>query len=341
MRVLLIANCQFFHVGGFFSKALQQFGIDHELVDEHQLIDPSLNSLPGRLAYHVLRRPVSYALFNRRAVEVAKRFRPQIVLLAKGAWVSSDTLAEIKATTGAILVNYATDDPFNHVTANRGLVAGIPFYDLYVCTKRAIMGDVQRAGCRNVVYVPFGYEPSLHYPETPANEAERQRFDSDVVFIGGADGDRFPILRKVAALPDVRLRLCGGYWNRDVTLRKYYYGFVYGRDYRLTLSGTKIAICLARRANRDGHVMRSFETPACGAFMLAERTEEHQAFFVENEDMACFGSDEELVDQIRYYLAHDAERQRIAQAGYRKVTIGKNTYGDRLQAILAQAEALR
>lgn len=75
--------------------------------------------------------------------------------------------------------------------------------------------------------------------------------------------------------------------------------------------------------------------------MLSERTDEHLALFTEDKEMACFSSDEELVDKIRYYLAHDAERQRIAQAGYHRVTTGKNTYFDRLQEILVQVEALR
>jgi spore maturation protein CgeB len=341
MRVLLIADCRYFHVGGFFSNALQQLDIDYQSVDEYELLEPFFRVLPYRLAYKVLRQPVNHRGFNRKAIEVAQRFRPQVVLLAKGAWIAPKTLVEIKATTGAILVNYATDDPFNRAVSTPDLVAGIPCYDLYVCTKRAIMEDVKRAGCRNVTYVPFGYEPHLHFPEAPATDAERERFRSDVLFIGAADGDRYPILRDVAAIRGLRLHLYGGYWDRDPVLRPFYRGLVFGREYRLALSGTNTAICLVRRANRDGHVMRSFETPACGAFMLAERTEEHLSFFVEGEEMACFGSNDELVDKIRYYLSHEADRQRIAQAGYEKVTSGKHTYRDRLQEILKKAVALK
>jgi spore maturation protein CgeB len=95
-----------------------------------------------------------------------------------------------------------------------------------------------------------------------------------------------------------------------------------------------------RRANRDGHAMRTFEIPACGAFMLAERTEEHLELFVENKEAAYFGPDEELLEKIDYYLVHDAERQRIAQAGYERVTSGKHTYRNRIQQILELAQAL-
>jgi spore maturation protein CgeB len=86
--------------------------------------------------------------------------------------------------------------------------------------------------------------------------------------------------------------------------------------------------------------MRTFEIPACGAFLLAERTEEHLELFEENKEMVCFESPEELVDKVRYYLAHDKERQRIAEAGYGKVTGEKHTYQDRLSEILNKADSL-
>ncbi len=74
--------------------------------------------------------------------------------------------------------------------------------------------------------------------------------------------------------------------------------------------------------------------------MLAERTGEHRAFFEEGKEVVYFASDEELLDKVRYYLAHDNERQGIAQAGYTRVTSGKHTYRDRVQQIIESAQAL-
>lgn len=340
MRVLLIANCHSAHVGGFFAKALYNMEIAHETVDEDRWIMAYLRSPIHKVLYRALRRPISYWSFQRQIKEAARRFCPTIVLVVKGAWIAPQTLAEIKVSTGAVLLNYATDDPFNARSSTRDLLNNIPQYDLYVCTKRAIMDDVRKAGGRHVVFVPFGYEPTTHFPESPATAEERLRFQSDVLFIGGADRDRYPILQRVAALPQINLHLYGGYWQRDPVLRPFYRGFAYGRDYRLALSGTRIALCLVRRANRDGHVMRTFEIPACRAFMLAERTEEHLSFFAEGLEMACFGSDEELIEKIEYYLAHDMERLHIAQAGYRRVTTERYTYQDRLTEILHHVETL-
>jgi len=233
--------------------------------------------------------------------------------------------------------NYATDDPFNPVIATPDLLAGIPRYDLYCSTKRAVMDDLRRAGSPRVAHVCFAYKPALHFPEPPATPEERRRFSADVAFVGGADEDRLPYVDAIARLPGVSLALYGGYWRRYPRLAAYARGFVTGREYRLALGGAKIALCLVRRANRDGHVMRTFEIPACGAFMLAEDTAEHRELFRPDVEAAFFQSPADLANQIRHYLAHDPDRQRIAQAGHQRITAGGHTYDDRLAQILAMA----
>ncbi len=263
-------------------------------------------------------------------------YKPDIILSPVGSTVKPGiTIRAIKQQTGARLLNYATDDPFNAAVNTSMFRKGIPDYDVYACTKRAIIDDVKAAGCSNAVYVPFGYKPEVHFPESAGSTEERKRFSSDIVFIGGCDRDRLPyITAMLKAMPDLRLHLYGGFWNRYPALRKYYRGFALGREFRLAVGGAKIVFNLIRRANRDDHVMRTFEIPACGGFMLTDKTDAQCSFLAEDKEASYFSSGEEMVDKIRYYLNHDTERQRIAEAGYRRITGGKNTYGDRLKTIL-------
>jgi spore maturation protein CgeB len=337
MRVMLIGSGKPWQVGAFFCRALDTQGHDYRFVDEQDYF----GSLIHKIAYRLLGRPSTRWIFNRKIIAAAEQFTPHVVLVTKGACCSPQSLNQIKTNTGAFLINYATDDPFNPLNSNDDLVASIPLYDLYACTKRAIMDDVQNAGCSDVMYVPFAYEPRLHFPEQPATRADQEQFSSDVVFAGNGDADRFPFMKALAQIDGLDLHLYGSYWDQEPALRPYRRGFVRGREYRLALSGTKIAPCLVRRANRDGHVMRTFEVPACGAFMLAERTEEHLELFEEDEEAVCFGSIEELVDKVRYYLSHEDERRRIAKAGHRRVVEGQHTYGNRLKRILQQFEDRR
>jgi spore maturation protein CgeB len=95
-----------------------------------------------------------------------------------------------------------------------------------------------------------------------------------------------------------------------------------------------------RRANRDEHVMRTFELPAMGACMLTEDTTDHREIFGEDgEAVSYFHTPDEMVDKLRWLLTHDDERRRLADAARRVITRGHHTYRDRLEAMLERATA--
>jgi spore maturation protein CgeB len=336
MRILLVGSGEFFHVGAFLARALCSLGYQYAFVDESFFLKATETSLFHKVAFRLLRRrPLSYWSFNRSLIDTACDFRPDVMLVTKGSYISPRTLATIKQRTSTVLINYATDDPFNASVSTPDLVAAIPHYDVYACTKRAIMADVRSSGCSHAVYVPFAYEPELHFPEMPRCQTELETFACDLAFAGGMDGDRIDMLGPLrTSIPELRLNLYGGYWNRHRQFRRFYRGFVIGRSYRLALGAAKMVLCLVRRANRDGHSMRSFEVPACGGFMLAERTEEHLELFEEDKEAAYFDCPEELVDKVRYYSTHDSERGRIAGAAHKRAISSKWSYRDRLLEML-------
>ncbi len=334
-RILLVDTTQYAPTTPLFLDALREHAAPYRFVDEGPFLRPLDRSLVHKIAYRLLRRrPLTAAALSRALVAEATAFRPTVVVVVKGAYLHPGALRRVKETTGATLVNYATDDPFNPAHTTRDLLRGIPYFDLYACTKQAIMADVRRAGCPRVAFVRFGYKPSVHFPETPTAPEEATRFASDVVFVGGLDADRLPYIDALLSIPRITLALYGGYWNRFARTRPFARGFAVGRSYRLALGSAKICLCLVRRANRDGHVMRSFEIPACGGFMLAERTADHLELFREDREAAFFGSPAELVEKVRYYLAHDAERRAIADAGMERVRTDHHTYTDRLHEML-------
>ncbi len=185
-KIMLYGDGRSYAVGSFFARALKRLEYEFVFFDESSYLKPLERSLFQKLAYRLLRgRPLVYRQLNQDVLETVQHFQPDVLIIVKGNFISPATLAEIKRSTSTILVNFATDDPFNKRVARSDLVTGIPCYDLYVCTSRGFINDVQQAGAKKVTYMRWAYEPNLHFREIPNSAEQKARFCSDVVFIGG------------------------------------------------------------------------------------------------------------------------------------------------------------
>jgi spore maturation protein CgeB len=90
----------------------------------------------------------------------------------------------------------------------------------------------------------------------------------------------------------------------------------------------------------DQQTTRCFEIPACRTFMLAQRTPALCDLFRDGIEAAFFDSEQELTDKIRYYLMHETERKRVADAGYKRVQTIRCSWKDRLASLLDQMQMI-
>jgi spore maturation protein CgeB len=99
-----------------------------------------------------------------------------------------------------------------------------------------------------------------------------------------------------------------------------------------------VNLCLVRRANRDGHVMRSFEIAAAGGCMLAQDSGEHREIFgPEGEAVIYFRDAKEAAQRARALLRDSFERKRLAAVLHRRIVGGAHTYAHRLATMLGIA----
>lgn len=80
---------------------------------------------------------------------------------------------------------------------------------------------------------------------------------------------------------------------------------------------------------------RNFEVPGCGGFMLTGTSEDLDAYYHYDREIACFDSTPQLITKIQYYLAHEDERAAVARAGYER-TLREHTYLHRFADIFRQ-----
>jgi spore maturation protein CgeB len=109
---------------------------------------------------------------------------------------------------------------------------------------------------------------------------------------------------------------------------------VYEEGYADAVGNARITLGLLREVCPDQHTTRTFEIPAMGGFMLADRTEEHMQFFREGEEAEFFSSDEEYLEKLSFYLSNHGLRRRIAEAGRARCLSSGYSYDERIAAVL-------
>ncbi|MCW5717126.1 MAG: glycosyltransferase [Bauldia sp.] len=278
------------------------------------------------------RRPVRQRAFVRSVIETCARERPDF-LVATGAILTEGSLAALRRL-GIRTLNYSTDDPWNPTSRSEWHLRALPHFDV-VATPRDNAGDLKSIGCRRVEVVPFAYDEGLVAVEGPLPAGP------DVLFVGGADADRVAFLSEFAArLPTA---VVGGYWSRERIPGVTDLGHQAPNTVAALTAAAKVNLCLVRRANRDGHVMRTYEMAATGAAMVVEDTADHRALFgPEGEAVLYFRTAADAEANARRLLGDEVLRLRLRAAAQRRVRSGGNTYRDRLRtmlAFLAEAES--
>ena len=292
-------------------------------------------SLAARAISRAFRR-IAVRNSEQRLHSLARRNRYDIFWSDKAVLLSSDSLRTIRdSTPGMRLVFYSPDDMTLKGNQTPAYLACIPLFDLHITTKSYLVSELSRQGARAVAFVDNGYDPHTHRP-IPLSHEERSALGCGVGFVGGFERERFETMRALAETGfDVTVR--GPGWERVRESHQRLHltpGWVLGDDYARAVCATKINLCFLRKAARDLQTQRSVEIPACGGFMLAERSEEHAKLFKEGEEAVFFSTVEELRDKIRYYLAHAEEREKIAEAGRRRCEQGRYRYQDRIAQAL-------
>lgn len=330
MDVLLIGNRGGTNIASCFERALLELHLNSILIESRYSMDSLF--FTRRINWHLLgRRPPKLHGFSHGVLSICADLHPKLLLTTGIAPLQANTLQKIQAM-GIYTINYLTDDPWNRAHYAPWFLSGLPYYHVIATPRRAVIQDLHIKGCENVVYLPFAYDPSLHYAE--CDQASDQELVDDIVFVGGGDRDRIPY---IAALTQAgfRVGLYGSLWERYARTKNLTRGQVDVPTLRRITRNAKVALCLVRRANRDGHVMRSFEIAAIGACMLVEDTAEHREIFgSDNENVVYFQTIGEMVDKLRWLLAHPDERKRLATKAHQHITRGSNTYRDRLQTLI-------
>lgn len=258
---------------------------------------------------------------NGKIKKYIRKNKYDIVWIDKGITIRPKTLKKIhKLQPQAKIVSYSPDNMILRHNQSQNYLKCIPLYDYHITTKSYILNEMKKLGARDIRFVCKSFESKFHYPRNITKE-DRERLGADVGFVGAWEKERMESILyltrngiKVRVFGDKNWKRCIGD-NPNLIIEDH---GLYDEDYSKSFKCFKICLCFLRKMNFDQQTCRTMEIPASGGFMLAERTEEHKLLFKEGEEAEFFGSNEELLEKCRFYLANEEKRNKIIEGGLKR-----------------------
>ena len=333
-RLVIVGGDGGTNIGASFRRAAESLRVPVEFCDMRRAFEGP--RAMARINWWMRgRRPTRLKEFSNDVVDVCRRFQPSLLIATGLAPLEQQSLRRIQAS-GVQTINYLTDDPWNPAFRSSWLLSSIQAYDQIFSVRRRNIDDLVNLGCPRVEYLPFAADPDLFYPQDP-DPTEFESYRSDICFAGGADADRVPLIAALVAA-NFKVALYGDYWGRYRETRDVWRGHASPEALRKATRSAAVSLCLVRRANRDGHTMRSFEVPHSAGCMLAEDTDEHRALFgADDHAVRYFRTIEDLVASTAALLGDPDTRRRLADTSHGLIVQGRHTYQDRLSLMLARA----
>jgi len=317
--------------------ALQDLG--HEVLGISSIAEKDRDrpSLWQRIGWK-LGYPIDTANLNQKLPEIAQKFSPDLIWIEKVLTLYPSTYLKLKEIFPNLkIVFYSEDDIFMRHNRSVYLQQSLSLFDLVFTTKPRNTEELPRLGARRVFCIYQAFDRNFHQSISLTLE-DQVEWGADVSFVGTFERDRAEEMLYLAN-NGIKIRIWGNGWQKwqksHPNLQTEYRPAL-SQDFIKVICASKINLNFLRQVNRDRHTSRSLEIPACGGFMLTERTDEHQNLFIEGKEAEFFNSPIELLEKIRYYLSHEPERKAIAKAGQERCAQSGYSHHDRLQVMLAE-----
>ena len=93
----------------------------------------------------------------------------------------------------------------------------------------------------------------------------------------------------------------------------------YFHDMPILFNRSKINMNITLHSIKSGIPLRCLDIMACGGFLMSNYQAELAEYFVNGEELILWEDFDDMLRKIDYYLAHEEERKKIAEAGKKKV----------------------
>ena len=264
----------------------------------------------ARFATPFRRRKLGATAANRKLLEAAEAFRPELIVLGHCEAIGNRTVAELQAMTPKPKVVYRNVDSLvqhgniEKIKRRAEIVDGI-----FLTTAGGATRQFETATCF-VAFMPNPVDGSIDRGKS----FEQATHDADIFFAGGAiddmqDSRRAELQQITARLSDLRLKILGSAAGQPP---------LFGQAYLDALVRCRMGLSLDR-SDRDRLYAsdRMAQYLGNGLLTFLRRGKGFEEFFGQDE-VVFFEGVEDLAESARRYVADDEAWRAVARKGWEK-----------------------
>jgi spore maturation protein CgeB len=276
---------------------------------------------------------LDFRLRNRRLLEFARNFQPDMILMIGGNQVIlPETLRALKRRHHATLIYTCGTPP--SIFSHRVERASAGLYDLVIANDLYHAQEWRGLGASHAEVLPMSaVDPDFHHRRS--DDADLQKgHRTEVGFVGTLLPQKL-YAQRIAALEALR-DFDLGIWSVHETspsLQAAFRGPALGESMMRVLSGAAIVVNPHGDFMRYGGNMRLFEACGAGALQITNECPAVERWFQPGAHLITYRQVAELPHLVAHYLAHEDERRRIAAAGQAHV-YAHHTYDQRMARLI-------
>lgn len=315
-----------------------------DIGDDHFL--PLYRQLPLRIANRFL-LPLQQRELSAAVLRNVEAFQPDAVIVYKGNGITAKLLREVSAR-GVATVNVFPD--YSPHAYGRHLRDAMGCYDLVISTKpfHPPLWDSLYGYRNECVYVPHGYDPTIHYWAAPAKST---RYDVTICAMWRPEYHRLMLAFAAALRSDnISVAVAGLGWEARArefpahwALLPPQTGPAYGeflRSGRIAIAPIQTEVVVAgERQPGDEDSTRTYELAAAYCFFVHQRSRLIPTVYDEDTEVPFWSDAAELATLVRRWLPDETGRRRLAKNAHARAVPGYSV-PVRADQVLAHVERI-
>lgn len=316
--------------------AFERLGYEVEFFDTYEYMK-RIGKLREKLILRFFLDPIIKNI-NDDLYKKIEECKPKFLWFDKPLFFSRSGLLKIKEKNNSlILFQYNLDNPYGprNDVGWKLFNKILDLFDCHFVPRKKSIEDFINKGAKKVLFLPLAYEPTIHYFD---DKKFNKKKSINVSFIGSPYDNRAEILKQLSE-NNINVEIRGDKrWEKKLGKHLHLYKKAEAQNnlYRETIWKSKINLSFITHSNEEEVAHRSFEIPACGGFVLSQRSKQLEKCFVENKEIVFFDNLDECIKKINYYLINEKEREEIAKNGYLRAINSGYSNDMRIKKALAE-----